>query len=496
MKSVRKLAIGIFGPTASGKTKLGIAIARAFLGEVVSVDSLQCYKPGTITTAKPEPEETQEVPHHLIDFLEADEEPDDFVALALAKMEEITRRKRLPILVGGSTSLTIPLLLEAFNSKYQMLAITLVPHQSTYQSLIQSRGEEMLERGLLDELAGLQALEQVLLNGESNFRKGIWKAIGYQEFHPYLQADGSVGGREHLFQNGLALTAANTLQYGFYQLEWIRHTLTPFLHQEKATCISLSVTDKASWPMEVEGLAISMASDFLYGSQVIGFPPKESSESRVVCLFFWAEADISSGGSSSGNNPVHIEAAKSLAVVLHQHDIKLVYGGGTTGIMGAIASTLVELSGPSAVHGIVPAALARYEEKMTNEHIEQSYSSKFGMRTIVRDMHTRKRLMIQSVLDGTPGSGFVALSGGYGTMEELLEITTWYQLGIHKCSVCVFSVNGFFDGLVTWIGQVAQDGFIGPMDSDIIQVARSADEVVECLADLHRYSRNGELEWL
>ncbi|KAH7007632.1 hypothetical protein EDB80DRAFT_684851 [Ilyonectria destructans] len=487
MKSVRKLAIGIFGPTASGKTKLGVAIARAFLGEVISVDSLQCYKPGSIATAKPEPAETQEVPHHLIDYLEADEEPDNFVALALAKMEEITRRKRLPILVGGSTSLTIPLLLEAFKSKYQMLAITLVPHRSIYQSLIQSRGDEMLERGLLDELAGLQALEQALLDGESNFRKGIWKAIGYQEFYPYLQANGSAGGREHLFQNGLALTAANTLQYGFYQLEWIRHTLTPFLYQEKAICISLSVTDKASWPVEVEGLALSMASDFLYGSQVTGFPTKETSESRVVCLF---------GGSSSGNNPVHIEAAKSLAVALHRHDIKLVYGGGTTGIMGAIASTLVELSGPSAVHGIVPAALARYEEKMTNEQIEQSYSSKFGMRTIVRDMHTRKRLMIQSVLDGTPGSGFVALSGGYGTMEELLEITTWYQLGIHKCSVCVFSVNGFYDGLVTWIGQVVRDGFIGLMDSDILQVARSADEVVECLADQQRYSRNGELEWL
>lgn len=286
MKSVRKLAIGIFGPTASGKTKLGVAIARAFLGEVISIDSLQCYKPGGIATAKPEPGETQEIPHHLIDYLEADEEPDNFVVLALAKMEEITRRKRLPILVGGSTSLTIPLLLEAFKSKYQMLAITLVPHRSTYQSLIQARGDEMLERGLLDELAGLHTLEQALLNGEANFRKGIWKAIGYQEFYPYLQANGSAGAREHLFQHGLASTAANTLQYGFYQLEWIRHTLTPFLHQEKAICISLSVTDKSSWPSEVEGLAISMASDFLYGSQVAGYPSKETSESRVVCLLY------------------------------------------------------------------------------------------------------------------------------------------------------------------------------------------------------------------
>ncbi|KAH7140460.1 hypothetical protein B0J13DRAFT_608811 [Dactylonectria estremocensis] len=487
MISARKLAIAILGPTASGKTKLGVAIARAFLGEVISIDSLQCYRPGSIITAKPEPEETQEIPHHLIGYLGADEEPDDFVAMAIAKMEDITSRKRLPILVGGSTSLMIPLLSEAFKRRYQMLAITLVPNRSTYRLLIQARSDEMLERGLLDELSELQTLEQTLLNGEPNFSRGVWKAIGYQEFHSYLQSNGPAGDRERLFQNGRTSMYANTLQYGFHQLEWIRHTLAPFLHQEKAICISLSVTDKAAWPSEVEGPAISMASEFCHRSRVMRLPSKEASKSRVVCLF---------GGSSSGSDPVHIEAAKSLAVVLHRHDIELVYGGGTTGIMGAIASTLVELSGPSAVHGIIPAALARYEEKMTKALPDQAYSSRFGMRSVVRDMHTRKRLMIQSALDGAPGSGFVALSGGYGTMEELLEITTWYQLGIHKCGICVFSVNGFYEGLLDWIGQVARDGFVGSRDANILQVARSANEVVECLADQPQHSRNGELEWL
>ncbi|KAM5356852.1 hypothetical protein ACJ41O_003498 [Fusarium nematophilum] len=483
----RNLAIAILGPTASGKTKLGVAIARALLGEVISIDSMQCYKPGAIITAKPEPEETQEVPHHLIGYLEADEEPDHFVAMATAKMQDITSRERLPILVGGSTSLTIPLLSEAFKLRYQILTITLVPHRSTYHSLIQARGDEMLERGLLDELDELHTLEQTLLNGESDYSRGIWKAIGYQEFRPYLESSGETGELEHLFQYGLTSMYANTLQYGLHQLEWIRHTLTPFLHQEQAVCISLSVTDKAAWPSEVEEPAISMASEFCHGSRVTRLPSKDS-KSRVICLF---------GGSSSGSDPVHIEAARSLAAVLHDQDIRLVYGGGTTGIMGAIASTLVELSGPSAVHGIIPAALAKYEAKMTNRlSSDKAYSSRFGTRSIVRDMHTRKRLMIQSVLDGAPGSGFVALSGGYGTMEELLEITTWYQLGIHKCGICVFSVNGFYEGLIGWISQVARDGFVGPKDANILQVARSADEVVACLANQPQFSRNGELEWL
>uniref|UniRef100_A0A0B7K0P2 Cytokinin riboside 5'-monophosphate phosphoribohydrolase n=1 Tax=Bionectria ochroleuca TaxID=29856 RepID=A0A0B7K0P2_BIOOC len=158
------------------------------------------------------------------------------------------------------------------------------------------------------------------------------------------------------------------------------------------------------------------------------------------------------GGASSGNDPAHIEAAKALAHALHRYGIELVYGGGTTGIMGAIASTLVELSGPNAVHGIIPAALARHEEEVTKECADPS---RFGTRTVVRDMHTRKRLMVKSVLDGAAGSGFVALSGGYGTMEELLEVTTWYQLDIHGRNVCIFNVRGFYDGLLYWIRSIA-----------------------------------------
>ncbi|KAJ3527499.1 hypothetical protein NM208_g10669 [Fusarium decemcellulare] len=279
-----KLCIAIFGPTASGKTKLGVSLAKTFLGEVISVDSLQCYKPGSIITAKPHAKEMQGVPHHMIDYLEADEEPDGFVAMAADKIEDITRRGKLPIFVGGSTSLTIPLLHEAFKRRHRMMAITLVPNQATYQSLIQARGREMLETGLLNELSELKHLQQTLLGDEASFGRGIWKAIGYSEFYSYLQSDAVTGEHGLSIQDALTSMYANTLQYGFHQLEWIRHTLTPLLHKERVACISLPVSDKASWTSDVEGPAISMASEFCHGSRVMWLPSKEISKPRVVCL--------------------------------------------------------------------------------------------------------------------------------------------------------------------------------------------------------------------
>lgn len=187
-----------------------------------------------------------------------------------------------------------------------------------------------------------------------------------------------------------------------------------------------------------------------------------------------------------------MKAAKDLSLELHRKNITLIYGGGMTGVMGAAASTLVALSGPSSVHGIVPAALAKFEENVTG----QSHMSKFGSRTVVRDMHTRKRLMIEAVLNGGPGSGFVALSGGYGTMEELLEVTTWYQLGIHNCKVCVLNVDGFYDGLLDWVSKVSEKGFIGAKDRTIIQVASSAEGLVRCLEGKTQQSEQRRIEWI
>lgn len=113
--------------------------------------------------------------------------------------------------------------------------------------------------------------------------------------------------------------------------------------------------------------------------------------------------------------------------------------------MGELAKTLVSLSGPSAVHGIIPEALLRYERNHTegkpiSETIDENT---FGRTTVVADMHTRKHMMAQEVINGGEGGGFVALSGGYGTLEELMEVVTWNQLGIHARGVVVYNVEGY-----------------------------------------------------
>ncbi|EFX04184.1 lysine decarboxylase-like protein [Grosmannia clavigera kw1407] len=214
-------------------------------------------------------------------------------------------------------------------------------------------------------------------------------------------------------------------------------------------------------------------------------------------------------GSSSGKNPVYMEAARELARVMHENDIGLVYGGGTVGLMGELAKTLVSLSGPQSVHGIIPEALVRYERdpKYTStttastsggtDGTDDSSSSHiineeglavpaeelYGKTTVVRDMHTRKRMMAQEVIRGGPGSGFLALSGGYGTFEELLETCTWNQLGIHDRGVCVLNVNGFYNGLFSLIGKSVEDGFIAPGAANIIVQGKTAEDAVQALRE-------------
>lgn len=200
--------------------------------------------------------------------------------------------------------------------------------------------------------------------------------------------------------------------------------------------------------------------------------------------------------------------------------------------MGELARSLVALAGPDAVHGIIPEALVRYERDpnytsrtgaaaavakveggdtrqlvdstngdtngethgvangVTNGTADAKKHSGdlaipaeeiFGKTTVVKDMHTRKRIMAQEVLQAGPGSGFIALSGGYGTFEELLETSTWNQLGIHNKGVCVLNINGFYDGLFSWIRTSVDEGFISEGNSGIIAEAKTAEDAILAL---------------
>ena len=165
--------------------------------------------------------------------------------------------------------------------------------------------------------------------------------------------------------------------------------------------------------------------------------------------------------------------------------------------MGEVARTLVSLSGPSSVHGIIPAALVTLEQNHTSDTptsktIDESI---YGRTTVVKDMHTRKQMMAQEVIDGGSGGGFVALSGGYGTLEELMEITTWNQLGIHSMPVIAFNVDGYWNGLIEWTRNAIRSGFIAENNAGILAEAKSADEVLTALKEYSVAEGRFNLTW-
>lgn len=192
-----------------------------------------------------------------------------------------------------------------------------------------------------------------------------------------------------------------------------------------------------------------------------------------------------------------MEAARALAQEFHKNNVQLVYGGGATGLMGEIARVLVSLSGPKAVHGIIPRALVKVatvsgmrehtdgqaaggkaaERILNPSDADGIPESEYGLTTIVPDMHTRKRLMATKVMEGGPGSGFVSLAGGFGTIEEVMEMTTWNQLGIHKVAVVLLNINGYWDGLLAWVRNAVKEGYISPDNGEILAEAKEVSEV-------------------
>jgi uncharacterized protein (TIGR00730 family) len=119
----------------------------------------------------------------------------------------------------------------------------------------------------------------------------------------------------------------------------------------------------------------------------------------------------------------------------------------------------------------------------------------YGKTTVVKDMHTRKQMMAREVLDGAEGSGFLALSGGYGTLEELMEVVTWNQLGIHNRGVVVLNIEGYWDGLLEWVRGAVKAGFVGEGASTIIAEAKSAEEAITELRDYKVAKGRFKLEW-
>lgn len=149
-------------------------------------------------------------------------------------------------------------------------------------------------------------------------------------------------------------------------------------------------------------------------------------------------------GSATGRQSAYADAARALAGELARRGLGLVYGGGSVGLMGVLADAILAASGEAI--GVLPRGLASKE--LAHAGLTQLH--------VVSSMHERKALMA-SLADG-----FVALPGGLGTMEELVEILTWAQLGIHRKPVGLVNVGGYWNGLLGLLRHAAGEGFVRP----------------------------------
>lgn len=178
---------------------------------------------------------------------------------------------------------------------------------------------------------------------------------------------------------------------------------------------------------------------------------------RQICVFC---------GASLGVSPVYEQTAAALGQFLASQRIGLVFGGGTTGLMGAVARGVVQHGGQ--VTGFIPRSL------VVRELVDQP----IGELIQVETMHERKALMAERA------DAFIALPGGYGTLDELFEAITWGQLGIHQKPIGLLNVNGFFTPLVAWIDHALTEGFIRSHHRQLVTVA---DEASTLLEQLHLY---------
>ncbi|XP_071693927.1 cytokinin riboside 5'-monophosphate phosphoribohydrolase LOG8 [Rutidosis leptorrhynchoides] len=182
-----------------------------------------------------------------------------------------------------------------------------------------------------------------------------------------------------------------------------------------------------------------------------------SSKFKRVCVFC---------GSNPGHREVFSDAAIQLGDEIVKRKINLVYGGGSVGLMGMISQRVFD--GGCHVLGVIPKALVPLE--ISGESV--------GEVRIVSDMHERKAEMARQA------DAFIALPGGYGTMEEVLEMITWSQLGIHKKPVGLLNVDGYYNSLLALFDTGVKEGFIKQVARDIVL---SASNAADLLTKMEKY---------
>lgn len=172
-------------------------------------------------------------------------------------------------------------------------------------------------------------------------------------------------------------------------------------------------------------------------------------------------------GSRPGNKPIYRSTAIELAQHIAHQSFGIVYGGASIGLMGQVADTVLEHGGE--VVGVIPEFMLDYEiahNQLTELHIVQS-------------MHERKALMAERA------SAFIALPGGLGTFEEILEIATWGQLNQHQKPMIIYNVNRFYNALITQLDHAVEEGFLPPQHRAKIIICESLEQISNVIKNLN-----------
>jgi hypothetical protein len=187
---------------------------------------------------------------------------------------------------------------------------------------------------------------------------------------------------------------------------------------------------------------------------------------RRLCVF---------SGSSPGGHPAYVQAAEELGRALAAHDLGLVYGGAQVGLMGAIADAALEAGGE--VVGVIPQALV--DREIAHTGLSELH--------VVGSMHERKAKMADL------SDGFVALPGGMGTLEELFEVSTWTQLGLHSKPLGLLDVRGYYAQLAAFLDHAVAERFVTAEHREMLVVEQRAEALIEAF---RRWRPPARAKWI
>lgn len=180
-------------------------------------------------------------------------------------------------------------------------------------------------------------------------------------------------------------------------------------------------------------------------------------------------------GSSAGNDPVYRESAQALAYQMVKKEIRLIYGGGNIGLMGIMADTVLATGGE--VYGVIPAFLK--EKEVAHGSLSQLF--------VVDTMHTRKYKIFDL------SDGVIALPGGFGTLDELFEMITWAQLGLHQFPIGILNTRGYYDHMIRQTDHMVAEGFLKPIFRSMLIIE---EDPAKLLARMAAYEPLGTEKWI